>query len=103
MWAVKLGKDSLFSRQMSQRGGDLWARYLPPPPGGDGGVTGEARVLVSGIHVCVCGVCVCVRVCVCTWLFLPPPAGDCDVTDCVVTDCVVTDCFVTGEVCALCS
>ena len=64
MWAVKLGKDSLFSRQMSQRGGDLWARYLPPPPGGDGGVTGEARVLVSGIHVCVCGVCVCVRVCV---------------------------------------
>ena len=46
--------------------------------------------------------------CVCTWLFLPPPAGDCVVTDCVVTDCVVTDCvvtdcFVTGEVCALCS
>jgi len=53
MWAVKLGKDSLFSRQMSQRGGDLWARYLPPPPGGDGGVTGEARVLVSGRAISV--------------------------------------------------
>ena len=48
VWAQRLGKDALYSRQLSQRGGDLWAEYVA-----DAGGAGGGRVLVSGRAVTV--------------------------------------------------